>query len=250
MSEVIAICGKGGVGKTALTALLARAALEKGLAPVLLVDADPVGGLGPAVGERPATTLGAIRERVVARARAAGGDEAARGQLALDLDGLVAEALVARERYGLIAMGRSERPGCYCKVNALLRDVLESILGGYALVLIDAEAGVEQLNRQVTRGVSQLVVLLDSSARSLGALELILELRPSGARLSPVLCRVSPDAAPALPDGLVLAGVIPEDPALRELDRQGRPLWELSRESPAARGAAALLEVLLRNPGG
>ncbi len=244
MPGAIAICGKGGVGKTALTALLARAAIDAGTTPVLLVDADPVGGLGTAIGERPATTIGAIRERVVARARAAGGDEAARGQLALDLDALLLEALVARERYGLIAMGRSERPGCYCKVNALLRDVLETILGGYALVLLDAEAGIEQLNRQVTRGVGELLVLLDGSARSLDALRLIVELRPAGARVRPVLCRARPEEAPLLPEGLSLAGVIPEDPALRELDRRGRPLWELARESPASRAAAMLFAAL------
>ena len=42
---IVAICGKGGVGKTAVCALLSRAMIDAGVRPLLLVDADPVSGL-------------------------------------------------------------------------------------------------------------------------------------------------------------------------------------------------------------
>ena len=45
----IAVSGKGGVGKTTFSAMLARALAEKGL-KVLAVDADPDANLGQALG--------------------------------------------------------------------------------------------------------------------------------------------------------------------------------------------------------
>ena len=59
---VIAVCGKGGVGKTVVTALVTRSLLELDVCPVLLVDADPMMGLTSALGREPTVTLGQIRD--------------------------------------------------------------------------------------------------------------------------------------------------------------------------------------------
>ena len=64
-STVIAVLGKGGTGKTVVSALTARALLDAGKGPLLLVDADPAGGLTYAVGADMHRTIGAVKERLI-----------------------------------------------------------------------------------------------------------------------------------------------------------------------------------------
>lgn len=234
---VWAICGKGGVGKTVLSALLGRALLDAGIGPLLLVDADPVGGLTAAIGERAVKTLGDVREEVLRRARLRGDDEQQR--LADELDYLVLEALVERDRYGLLSIGRNRSPGCFCPVNKLLRSAIDVLSEPFAHVLIDAEAGIEQINREVTRRVTQVIAVTDGSARAAETVALIGSL--TGERPLYVVANRGEEAALAsLPARALGVGTLPEDDELRQFDRTGRPLWELPGSSPAARAAAAI----------
>ncbi len=230
MSSIIAICGKGGVGKTAVSALLSRVLLEAGTRPLLLIDADPVGGLGGAIGERAPKTMGSVRHEILTAAR--GADDAAREKLAERVDYLVMEALLERDRYALLAMGRKLERGCFCPVNALLRSAIDLVVDSFSAVLIDAEAGVEQINREVTRRVSQVVAVTDGSARSLQTLALIAELvHPKPVAV--VANRAAAPAADALPVGAMVHGAVPEDDELRRFDQEGRPLWELPDSNQA-----------------
>lgn len=233
---ILAVCGKGGVGKTALCALLSRALLDAGVGPLLLVDADPVSGLTSAIGERGIKTIGEVRAQIIASVKEG---EDGKQKVADSLDYLVLEALAERDGYALLAMGRNTQKGCYCPVNTLLRDAIDLIVAPFALVLIDAEAGIEQINRQVTRRVSRTVVVLDGSARSADTLELIGGLVDPG-RIAVVGNRCDPAAPPRLPDGLRYLGTLPEDAALRDFDRAGRPLWQLPADNPARRAARAI----------
>jgi CO dehydrogenase maturation factor len=231
---MIAICGKGGVGKTAVSALVSRALIEAGRRPLLLIDADPVGGLTAAIGERAVKTLGMVREQIIAAARH--GDERHKARLADELDYLVLEALLERDDYALLAMGRKTEKGCFCPVNTLLRDAIDTLVQPFAAVLIDAEAGIEQINRQVTRRVSQAVVVTDGSSRSRHTLDLIAAM-VGPERVAVVANRTGPGAGPLHLGHIPLLGAIPEDETLRQFDREGRPLWELPADN-AAVGAA------------
>lgn len=238
---ILAVCGKGGVGKTACSALLSRVLLDAGVRPLLLIDADPVGGLASAIGERAVKTLAGVREHLIATARSA--DEAEKSRLAVDLDYLVMEALLERDGYSLFAMGHTQEKGCYCPVNTLLRQAINLIVDPFAAVLIDAEAGIEQINRQVTQRVSRIVVVTDGSFRSGDTLRVIAGMVEK-VRVSVVANRCREIPAEDLPEGVELVGSIPEDDALSRFDRQGRPLWDLPPENPAveaARGIAAAL---------
>jgi CO dehydrogenase maturation factor len=103
---VIAVCGKGGVGKTVVSALLARILVESGIVPLLLIDADPVGGLTAAIGEKAADTLAGVKDRFIKTAR--GGGKYRLAQAANQLDYFVLQALVERKDYSLLAMGHNE----------------------------------------------------------------------------------------------------------------------------------------------
>ena len=171
----LAVAGKGGVGKTTFAALLVRALLECGVAPVLAVDADPNSNLGQLLGLEAQLTVGALRERTFSgpqaeRERPAGWD--ARSWVEYRMQEAVAEG----QGMDLLVMGRPEGPGCYCYANSLLREYLQSVAAGYQCVVVDNEAGLEHLSRRLCRTVDVLFVLDDGSRRARQAAGRILEL--------------------------------------------------------------------------
>jgi CO dehydrogenase maturation factor len=238
---VIAVCGKGGVGKTVFSALLARVLLEEGLKPLLLVDADPVGGLTSAIGEKPENTLAGVRDGFIGEVRKSGkaGAEQAAGQL----DFFVFSALTERDGFAMLAMGRNREKGCFCPANKLLRNAIEKLIPGFACVLIDAEAGIEQINRDVTERVTKIIVVVDGSVRSMDTLKMITSMVDKE-NVAVVLNRAHSGIVPDIPVGVGYLGFIPEDDELRRYDLEGKPLWMLpenSRGLDAVRRIARLI---------
>ena len=169
---ITAVCGKGGVGKTVVTGALVRAIAERGLR-ILAVDADPAMGLSFILGLHPdIKTLGNIRSELIETARTKKDPTA----IADTLDYLVLEALIETQQFDFFAMGRSSSRGCFCPVNTLLKGSLKKLTANYDCILVDAEAGLEQINREVMTGVSNIVTLIDGSQRSMHSLALIREI--------------------------------------------------------------------------
>lgn len=247
----IAVCGKGGVGKTALSTLMVHGLRQTGK-KILAVDADPAMGLTLALGAGKPNTIGQIREHVIQVARKRDSQETER--VADMVDYYLLEALVEKDGFSLLAMGRTEVLGCYCPVNSLLREAVEALSASFDLMVLDAEAGLEQINRKVLRKVDNLVVVSDPSARGFhtaGAMQELVqsqeELRPS--RIGLVVNRCPPDAQEdwderARQQGLELLGTIPEDPTLQDMDRAGESLLDLPSESDALRGISLVLTKL------
>jgi CO dehydrogenase maturation factor len=243
-----ALCGKGGVGKTALSTLMVHGLRQTGRR-ILAVDADPAMGLSLALGAGMPKTIGQIREQVIEVARKRDSRETER--VADMVDYYLLEALVEKDGFSLLAMGRTEVLGCYCPVNSLLRDAVEALSASFDLMVLDAEAGLEQINRKVLRRVDNLVVVSDPSARGFhtaGAMRELVqaqeELRPG--RIGLVVNRCPPGSEEdwdenARRQGLELLGTIPEDPTLREMDRAGESLLNLPEESDAMRGIRSVL---------
>jgi len=252
-ARVLCFLGKGGAGKTVLSCLTARLLAAPGRR-VLLVDADPARGLSAAVGlpEAAGPTLGEVRDRLVDEARAATGSAA---ELAHGADYLLLEALAEVRGFGLVAMGAGREAGCYCAVNRLLRDGLETLGGGFDHVVIDAEAGLEQVSRQVFRRVDLPLLVTDASVRGAQAAVAIAATAARVGLPAPagvVFNRVTePDpalrarlGAAGLPD----LGAIPLDDAVARYDREGRPLLDLPAGTPALAAVAAMLGRLGLNP--
>ncbi len=237
---VVAVLGKGGAGKTVLACLLARALRDAGRTPLLLVDADPVGGLGWALAEEPERDLARVGERLVARAAAPGADPET---LAGEVDWQLLEAVLEREAYSLLSLGRPEAEGCFCPVHRLLREALAQLVTGYAVTLVDAEAGVEQLKRRAFERISHALLVVDGSRRAAAAAEQIAASLSAGTRAGLVLSRTRPEDA-SLPDAPELIAHLPQDPAIARLDRRGASLWDLPADNPALRVAARLLDWL------
>ena len=79
----------------------------------------------------------------------------------------IAECLVEADDFDLIAMGRPEGPGCYCYANNVLRSVLDHIVHEYPYVVLDNEAGLENLSRRIVNKVDMLVIVTDPSHNGL-----------------------------------------------------------------------------------
>jgi CO dehydrogenase maturation factor len=249
MGRVIAITGKGGVGKTTVAALTVRLLVEAGQGPVLAVDADPNLNLNTALGVAVEQTVGDIREDGLTRAASLPGGMAKTEFLRLR----VQEALVEREGYDLLAMGRPEGPGCYCFANSVLRACVDQIGKQYAYVVIDCEAGLEHLSRRTAGDIDVLLVLSDQSLRSFDTaqrvLELVKDLGTRVGRTAFALTRVREGLAAELSRaaqerGLPEPFVIPEDPLVAALDRQGKALVEVGPESACLQAVQALLRSL------
>jgi len=244
MRGVIAVCGKGGVGKTSISALLCRLLSEEDGVRGLAVDADPSGGLSLSLGISPRRTVNDLRKEVISAARERPTDAR---DLAASIDYRLLEALGERGNLAFLAVGRPEEEGCYCQVNTFLREAIETLAGQFDLVVIDAEAGVEQVNRRVIRRVDLLLLVSDPTAKGLRVAEAIKGVADEAmlyGRAALLINRVSDlKAAERLAAGtsLELIGFLPEDPAIRDFDARGRSLLELPEDSPALRALRGLI---------
>ena len=250
----IAICGKGGVGKTAFTVLLTKVLVGSN-GKLLVVDADPVVGLPQALGVSVAKTMGDVSEEIIRAARTGGKKE--KIEVVSMLDYMILEALVELDGFALLAMGKREGPGCFCPVNDLLRDAIESLSGSFDIILIDSEAGVEQINRRVIRKVDKPLIVTDATIRGIQTAALINEVAhkrkaKGDTRMGLVINRVREGQEEQLRQaaeqaGLEIVGFIPEDENITQYDLAGKPLYNLEDNSPsvvAVRKIAKKLDLL------
>jgi len=164
--KLIAICGKGGTGKTAFTAMLTKVLLDSGRGgKLLLIDADPAMGLPLALGVTVERTMGQIREEIIHTARRGGEEE--KRQVVDMIDYMAFEALHEEEQFALLAMGRTETLGCFCPINSILKETIQTLSKSFDTIIIDGEAGLEQINRQVVGKLDILIIVSDATSRGL-----------------------------------------------------------------------------------
>lgn len=235
-NRIVAVCGKGGTGKTAFTAIMARILLDAERAgKMLVIDADPAMNLPNVLGMGAARTMGEIREDIITMAKR--GDEDQRVKLAHMLDYMVVDALVETDKFALLAMGRTETLGCYCPVNDVLRGAIETLSKSFDTILIDGEAGLEQLNRQVMRRVDTIVAVTDATSRGMKSAALIKQIVMQDRvlqcdRIGVVVNRVQGNEGlvrqQAYETGLELFGLVPHDENIAYYDLVGKPITELA----------------------
>ncbi len=249
MSKVksIAVTGKGGTGKTVLATLLIHMLAADGQR-VLAIDADSAMSLPYTLGIEVDSTVSQVRKDLL-------GKNHAEAQLKLQTGGptktVMKEILAHGDGFDLLAMGRPEEPGCFCAVNELLRYGIDSLADEYDYVIIDGEAGPEQLNRRVMKQIDLLFVVADMSARSLETAAGIIKVASSYGeeehvrKAGLVLNRVRDDEVEQ--DrldkiGVDVLGAIPEDPVLNSYDREGRSLDELPDDAGAVVAVGKVLD--------
>lgn len=168
---IISIVGKGGVGKTAISTLLAKAISQKKKYKILLIDADPTHPhLSEMVNMVPEKSLEEARIEIVKNASKKSKNAK---EMAENIDFEIYDMMMESKDFCLFSIGQPEGPGCFCPSNTLLRKVIESISSDFDVVIIDCEAGLEQINRMVIKSVDILLIVTDLSMRSIKTAESI-----------------------------------------------------------------------------
>lgn len=229
-TTVLAFCGKGGVGKTSIAAMTVR--LLSGLPDcrVLAIDADPAEGLSTAMGICVQKTVDDVRNEFIRQVEA--GLRTDKSQMLAMLDYEMFSAVAERDNLAFLAIGRPETEGCYCQVNHILKDVIASVAENFDYVIIDGEAGIEQVNRRVMETVTHLVLVSDASVKGLqvaGRIKAVAD-RTIGYRHAAVLInRIQSEtewAQLAVPPALPGPVRIPEDQQIRRADIAGQSLLD------------------------
>jgi CO dehydrogenase maturation factor len=245
---LIAVSGKGGVGKTMLSALLVKV-LSDETQDLLAIDADPDSNLPDALGIKVEKTIGDVREEILeARDRSPG------KTLQDVLEYHVLATIDETDNFDLLAMGRPEGSGCYCAVNHILREIIDKWAKGYKNTVIDTEAGLEHLSRRTTQDVDVMIVVTDTSKRGIETAkrikELATELDIDFKKLYVVINRANGEMVGGIKkelekSGLEVLGAIPEDKNVLDFDYKGKPLTDLPADTPAVKEIIVIKNRLL-----
>jgi CO dehydrogenase maturation factor len=245
MAFSIALAGKGGTGKTTIAGLLIKYLVAKGKTPILAVDADCNANLNEVLGLEVKDTLGQAREDMKKGKVPPGMTKDIFMSMRLE------EAVAEEEGFDLVVMGTPEGAGYYCAANSLLAGFLEKLVGNYAYLVMDNEAGMEHISRLTTNNVDILLIVADTSRRGLQAglriHKLANELNIGVGKSYLIINQAKSDLPQEVldmisGDGLELAGMIPRDEAIYEFDLKGRPTIEMAAESPSVKAAFAIFD--------
>lgn len=254
MAHVIAIAGKGGVGKTTLTGLMIQYLGEKGKGPILAVDADANSNLNEVLGVEVEATLGDVREEV-ARAEMSKTNPIPAGMTKADyMEFKFDDALIEDDDFDLLVMGRTQGKGCYCFVNGLLQAQLAKMQRNYPYIIVDNEAGMEHISRGVLPSMETAILVSDCSRRGVQAVGRIAQLikecdmRPKQVGL--IINRAPGGVLNAgtkeeiEKQGLHLLGVVPQDETVYEFDCDGKPTINLPDDSPVKKAIREIVDQL------
>lgn len=247
---IIAVCGKGGTGKTTIAALLAYFLRKENKGPVLAIDADPNESLGEVLGLNPqASIVGILDELSEKKDQLPAGMTKERY-----IEYRLEEAVQESKGLDLLVMGRPEGPGCYCYVNTLLRDLLSRFSRQYPFIVIDNAAGMEHLSRRTERKMDILVLVSDYSILGIRAALKIYELA-KGLKIKIGKSFLIINKAAGKIDFLekefsasrdiTLAGVIPYDEDLVRESLENRPVEKWPAQSRAVQASLVIFRRIL-----
>ncbi len=254
MAHVIAVAGKGGVGKTSLTGLLIQNLCRKGKQPLLAVDADANSNLNEVLGVEVRETLGDIREELERAGMDMNSKIPANMSKQDYLEMRLSDALAEEDDFDLMVMGRTQGEGCYCFVNGLLQTQIQKLQYNYPYIVVDNEAGMEHLSRGILPKIDTLILVSDCSRRGVQAAgrisRLAADLHMQPKRMGLIVNRAPQGKLDAGTEeeirkqGLELIGVIPQDDTVYHYDCDGRPLVELPDDNPVRLAMNQVIESL------
>ena len=248
---VVAVSGKGGVGKTTTTALMAKILSENDPEKsILVIDANPDSNLPEVLGIPVKRTVAVVTDDL----RKSMEKSAIPPTMTKEdiLETRIFEILCESPNFDLLVMGRSEGEGCYCPINAFLARIIDRLSNNYDFTLMDMEAGLEHLSRRTDRDVDTMIVVTDPSSMGLQTAKRVKEVAKEvhiefkkfyliGNRFKPEMEPMVKEEAKKL--GYEFAGIIPQDENIFNYNLTGKPLLTLPSDNPAI---SSVKEILTR----
>ncbi len=236
MGKIIAVAGKGGTGKTTISALIVRALMSDKKKSVLAVDADPNSTLAESLGLEVDDTISGICEYMLEN------KESLPAGMTKErfLEYKIQESLIEKDNLALLTMGMPEGSGCYCYANNLLRGIVKDLYDSYSFTVVDNEAGMEHLSRKTMKNIDALFIVSDFSIIGVKTASRIfkltkqmqIKLQKSFLMLNKVKGDVSKDLEKEVKDtGLVLAANLPYSSEIEDLSISSKSIFDLPDSS-------------------
>jgi len=249
----IAVAGKGGSGKTSISALIIRHLIKNGRVPVLAVDADPNANLGETLGLEVRDTVGMMLDRFQKEKIDIPSGMTKEAYLEFKLNSLVVET----RDLDLITMGRGEGQDCYCYPNLILRKFIDRLNDNYKYVVMDNEAGMEHLSRGTTQDIDELLIVSSPSVKGVRTIarikELVAELRLRVKHQSTIINMSPGQLDPLIVNelerlGLKFDALIPYDELIYQSDLHLKSVLDLPENSPSVQAVKNLMARVFNQP--
>ncbi len=229
----IAVSGKGGVGKTTVSSLLARYWAKNGYR-VLAVDADPDANLGSALGidTTGIVPVARMEELIHERTGAKPGTVGGFFKMNPKVDDLPDSLGKENEGVRLLVMGTIKKGGggCVCPESVMLKALVSHlVLYHKDVVIMDMEAGIEHLGRGTAQGVDRLIIVVEPGRRSIETAAKVRQLTQDIGleRVVAVGSKVRNEKEAEFLrenlDGIPLIGILPFSEEIAEADLESRP---------------------------
>jgi CO dehydrogenase maturation factor len=247
-SKIIAVAGKGGVGKTSISASIVKTLVAAYPdARILAIDADPAVGLSTALGIEPENTIDDIRKTIIENVEDGNTKDAI--ELLGEARFRIFDTIVEKDGFAFLAIGRPESKGCYCKINSYLKEVISILSQEFDYVVIDGEAGIEQVNRRVMEKVSHLILITDPSKKGTQVVQTIKKVADDLVMYDEIGVIVNRIADLSLKEyintgDIPVLSYIEDDKNLACFDIQGKSVFNLPDNSKVVIGAKQALEKL------
>ena len=246
--KIIAVAGKGGVGKTSLAGTIVKLLVEQYPGKrILAIDADPAVGLSTVLGMEVETTIDDIRKHVIQTVE--DGDTRTALELLGEAKYELLDAIKEQDGYSFIAIGRPESAGCYCKINSYLKEVITMLSAQFDYVVIDGEAGIEQINRRVMEKVTHLLLVTDASKKGCQVVQTIKKVADELVmyeKIGVIANSLTDPGVTGLMDlgGLPLLAAIEADNRLAAYDVKGENIFFLPGDAKIVQGTRQALQAI------
>ncbi|HEY5501034.1 MAG TPA: AAA family ATPase [Candidatus Humimicrobiaceae bacterium] len=232
----IAVAGKGGTGKTTVSALMIRILIESQKGTVLALDADPNSNLNEMLGVKVTKTVGELVENFKKDGAALPKGMYKDQMVEMNLH----QSVIEGKGFDLLVMGRGEGPGCYCAANNLFKRYIDMLQKNYSYVVMDNEAGMEHISRKTTTNVNFLFLISDPSIRGILTAarlrDLAKELKINAEKIFLIVNRINGNLDLKLKEYISeqkfeILGLINSDEAISDIELSGKSVFDLPDNS-------------------
>lgn len=263
MTKIIAISGKGGVGKTTITAMLLKFLAEKysDSHDILVIDGDPASNIPEVIGletdlEKTVSKMTVNLKQKIDQGKIPPGFDKG---LALESD--IQSIIYEEDEYDILVMGRGEGKGCYCFINNVLKNIIDPLEESYDLIIMDMPAGLEHLSRRTDKDVDDLIIVTDMSRMGFNVVERIVEISKEvhldfskywiiGNRFNDEAKHFLDEKIIELKEkfgiNIVLAGYVPSDNEITRANLLSSPITEIPDENPAYKKTKEIAEKIFK----